>query len=157
MANQTQKWASWTIKAVPVHVREKAVRYAKMDDVSMAEWLARAVETEANRQDGNEVIPPVKEPATLESAMAAIDRGFKVAGMLQALASASSAGLKVSPAAVNDTVRVMRSQVREAGGLPLLKGRQTSGKNGQTINAHQEIVVCPNGASVSQSDWPAIE
>src|SRR3954451_6969061 len=31
--------APWTIKAVPVHIREKAVRYARMDGCTMAEWL----------------------------------------------------------------------------------------------------------------------
>ena len=72
MADQPEPAAPWTVKAVPVRVREKAVRYAKMDGVTMAEWLGRAVDTEANRQDGNQVIPPGNPPpaspplATLE-------------------------------------------------------------------------------------------
>jgi hypothetical protein len=49
MADQ-ETAAPWTIKAVPVHIREKAVRYARMDGITMAEWLAKAVETEASRQ-----------------------------------------------------------------------------------------------------------
>ena len=55
--------APWTIKAVPVQVREKAVRYARMEGCTMAEWLTKAVETQADRQDGNQVIPPGKPEA----------------------------------------------------------------------------------------------
>lgn len=143
MANDTNDTAPWTIKAVPINVREKAVRHARMDGVTVAEWLARAVETQANRRDGNVVIAPRKPEASLESALAAIDQGFKVAAMLQAMAAVQSSGLPVSKAAARDTVRLLRSRVREAGGLPALKSRQTGGQTrrqiGQTIRQDQTV------------------
>lgn len=109
----------------------------------MAEWLTRAVETEANRQDGNVVIPPPKPEASLESCLAAIDQGFKMAGMLQAMAAAQTAGLPVSKAAARDTVRAIRARVRAAEGLPPLKPRQTNGQTtrqiGQTIRQDQTV------------------
>jgi hypothetical protein len=137
MADTDDETAPWTVKAMRVRTREKAVRYAKMAGVTMAEWLEGAVETRANQQDGNQVIPPATPPATMESALAAIDQGFKTAAMLQAMTAAHSAGLPVSVLAVRDTVKVMRAQVREAGGLPALKGRQTVRKIGQTISQDQ--------------------
>src|SRR5215217_3094116 len=93
--------APWTIKAVPVQVREKAVRYARMEGCTMAEWLAKAVETEANRQDGNQVIPPGRpEPVSPPPSVDLAD----AAAALQAMAAAASAGLSVSKAATRDTV-----------------------------------------------------
>ena len=37
--------APWQIKSMPIGTREKAVRYAKMRGETMAEWMARAVDT----------------------------------------------------------------------------------------------------------------
>ena len=59
MANEDPA-APWTIEAVPVAVREKAVRYARMEGVTMAEWLSRAVETQAQMQEANQVLLPGK-------------------------------------------------------------------------------------------------
>jgi hypothetical protein len=63
--------APWTIKAVPVAVREKAVRYARMDGCTMAEWLTKAVETQAAKQDANQVIPPGKPDGVADKPPAA--------------------------------------------------------------------------------------
>ncbi len=112
MADTDDETAPWTVKAMRVRTREKAVRYAKMAGVTMAEWLEGAVETRANQQDGNQVIPPPAHSAGLPvSVLAAIDQGFKTAAMLQAMTAAHSAGLPVSVLAVRDTVKVMRAQV----------------------------------------------
>jgi len=127
MADDIPTAAPWTIKAVPVHVREKAVRYARMDGVTVAEWLARAVETEANRQDGNQIIPPAR--ATLPTPPA-LDLGT-VAAALSAMAQAQAAGLPVSKAAGRETVALIREHVRVGRGLP---ARQTTRKIGQTIS-----------------------
>lgn len=132
MANESDQTAPWTIKAVPVAVREKAVRYARMDGVTMAEWLTRAVQTEANRQDGDAVIGPrdAAPPPALS-----VDLGG-VAAVLQAMAAAAAAGLPVTKVAVRETVTLVRDQVRAARGLP---ARQTRRAIGQTVSVDQEI------------------
>jgi hypothetical protein len=118
--------APWMIKAMPVHVREKAVRYAKMAGVTMAEWMGRAVETQATLQDGNRVIPPSKPEQTRQAS--GLDLG-DVAAALQAMAAAQAAGLPVSKAAVRGVVALIREDVRAARGLP---DRQTRPRIGQT-------------------------
>jgi hypothetical protein len=50
--------AAWTIKAVPVDVRKKATACATRQDETMAQWLARAVETQARLDGQSEVLPP---------------------------------------------------------------------------------------------------
>jgi hypothetical protein len=133
MADQEQA-APWTIKAVPVHIREKAVRYARMDGCSVSQWLAKAVETQAGRQDGNQVIPPGKpEPAALPSS---VDLSA-AASALQSMAAAAAAGLPVSKAAARDTVALIREHIRVGRGLP---PRQTRLQIGQTFSRrHEEI------------------
>src|SRR3954447_19541004 len=98
MADEDQT-APWTIKAVPVLVREKAVRYARMDGCTMAEWLAKAVETQATQQDGNQLIPPGK-PEQVPTTPS-IDLG-DAASALQAIAAAAAAGLPVGKAATRE-------------------------------------------------------
>ena len=119
--------------------REKAVRYARMAGVTMAEWHARAVETEANRQDGNLIIPPGE---TAPSVRPTVDLAA-VAASLQAMALAHRSGLPVTKAAARDTVALIRSEVRGVLGLPAPKGRKT---NGQTAR--------PNGQTISQGLVP---
>jgi hypothetical protein len=122
----------WTIKAVPVQVREKAVRYARMEGVTMADWLAKAVETRANQQDGNLVIPPGK--SELEVVTPSVTLG-DAAAALHALAAAASAGLPVSKAATRDTVALIRQHIRVGRGLP---PRQTRPQIGQTFNLEHD-------------------
>src|SRR3954468_3125360 len=127
MADQETS-APWTIKAVPVHIREKAVRYARMDGCTMAEWLAKAVETQANQKEGNLVMPTGKPDQRAPSP--SVDLA-DAAAALQALASAASAGLPVSKAATRDTVALIRDHMRVGRGLP---PRQTRLKIGQTFS-----------------------
>jgi hypothetical protein len=113
---------------VPVHIREKAVRYARMEGVTMAEWLAKAVETQAEKQEGNQVIPPGQpKPTVLPSLTVDLS---DAAAALQAMATAASAGLPISKTAVRDTVALIRDHIRVGRGLP---PRQTSQQIGQTM------------------------
>ena len=133
MADHDQA-APWTIKSVPVHIREKAVRYAKMDGCTMAEWLARAVETEANRQAANAVIPPGQPEQTASLPVPAVSLG-DAAAALQSLAQEAAAGLPVSKAAARDAVALIRAHIRVGRGLP---PRQTRAQNGQTLLEHAD-------------------
>lgn len=132
--------APWTIKAVPVPIREKAVRYARMAGDTVGEWIAQAVETQASKQDGNQVIPPDKPGPTRPIQQPPdIDLG-NVAAALQAMSAAATAGLPVSKPAVRDTVALIRAHVRAARGLPAPTPRQTRRPNGQTIRTEQEVL-----------------
>jgi hypothetical protein len=146
MADQESS-APWTIKAVPVAVREKAVRYARMDGCTMAEWLTKAVETQANRQDGNQVIPPDKPG---ETALPVLSVGLgEAAAALQSLATAASAGLPVSKTAARETVALIRAHIRVGRGLP---PRQTRRQNGQTL--HLEHVAKPDQLVAEETSEP---
>ena len=59
MADEAAVTASWTIKAVPVDVRKRAVACAAKQGQTMAEWLARAVATQANLEAGDRILPPL--------------------------------------------------------------------------------------------------
>jgi hypothetical protein len=138
--------APWTIKAVPVQVREKAVRYARMEGCTMAEWLTKAVETQADRQDGNQVILPGKpEPTPLPSPTVDLK---DAAAALQALAQAASAGLPVSKVAAREAVSLIRAHIRVGQGLP---SRQTRRQIGQTMRffEHEDIQPAPQEEPVT--------
>lgn len=102
-----------------------------MDGLTVAEWLARAVETEANRQDGNQVIPPDR---SLPHAPPSLDLGA-VAAALSAMAQAQAAGLPVAKAAARETVAMIREHVRVGRGLP---ARPTRPQIRQTISHEAE-------------------
>ena len=131
MADHIEQAAPWTIKGMPVEVREKAVRYARMEGVSVAEWMTRAVETQANRQDGNDVIAPA---APSERAAADAQLAMMAIGAANALAAMQTAGLPVTKVAARETVALVRDHVRAARGLPGLPTRQTRKIIGQTVN-----------------------
>ncbi|HZI75802.1 MAG TPA: hypothetical protein VFD73_17620 [Gemmatimonadales bacterium] len=109
------------------------VRYARMEGVTMAEWLTKAVETEAQKQEGNQVIPPGRPRET--SLPSPTIELHDAASALQAVAVAAQAGLPVTKAAVRDTVGLIREQVRVCRGLPM---RQTSRPIGQTRRLDHE-------------------
>jgi len=99
----------------------------------MAEWLAKAVEAQVEKQEGNQVYPPGKPRKTALPAPAT--ELSEVASALQAMAAAASAGLPVTKAAVRDTVGLIREQVRVGPGLP---GGQTRRRIGQTRQLEHE-------------------
>jgi len=50
--------ASWTIKSVPVETRQKAIKAAAFQGLTVGKWLIQAVNRQANIEQANEVIPP---------------------------------------------------------------------------------------------------
>jgi hypothetical protein len=127
-----------TVRGVPKQTREAWTASAKRAGISLGEWFCQAVDLklQAERKpmdllrlaDRAADMPSRPRTADNESAMMAI-------GALQALAAAKTAGLDVSKAAARDAVRVVRAQVRQAGGLAPLKPRK---RIGRTTNGEQE-------------------
>jgi hypothetical protein len=127
----------WTIKGVDPRIRERGLRYAKIDGTPMGEWLGRAIENHANMQDRNQVLPPdqpvrpepkTDRPGPFATSAPSLDYLGDVAAALQALAAAAGAGLPVSKGAVRDMVRLMQVQARAARGLPDSRTRRSFGQ-----------------------------
>jgi hypothetical protein len=53
---------NWTIKNVSLETRMRAVNAAKLAGVSVAAWLAQAVDLLAERQGNNAILPPTESP-----------------------------------------------------------------------------------------------
>jgi hypothetical protein len=115
----------WTIKNLALPVRQKALKYAAQDGSQMAEWLEKAIERQCAAQDGITVLPPDRpgrpEPASSprmpRQTVSSMDLA-DTAALLQAMASAASAGLPISKAAIRDIVASVRAEYRAARGLP---------------------------------------
>jgi hypothetical protein len=115
----------WTLKSVPPHVREKLLRYAKMANLTAAEWLEKATDTEAARQDGDRVLPPVRHGQT--EAVPQADLAV-LAQSLRAMAEAAVAISSVSKGAARDVAALVRDQARSARGVAPVGPRRLSGQ-----------------------------
>src|SRR4051794_14418354 len=127
-ANQDTDKAAWTIKSVPVETRKLAVACATKAGLTMAEWLALAVEDRANREAGNRVIPPkATDPgkATMAPAPALQAEDMaSLAGMLGAVQGmAAAADVRIPKATARHAVALVTAQLRAARGLPALLPR----------------------------------
>ena len=126
----------WTIKNVPDSIRNRATAAAHKQDQTTAEWLTHAVNLLADRQAGNEVIPPGKptEPRGGDATPPAVD--IDLAGFAQAVnattAAIVAAGGTPPKSLGRDAAAVIRHYSRTARGLPSLPPRQTGRQNGQT-------------------------
>lgn len=123
--------APWTIKSVRVETRKLAVASAMKQGVPMAEWMDRAVRTQANVDKGNQVIPPGQSPPPRFAPVQLPDETGKpmdltaLADALRAVATvAGAADMPVSKSLAREASALLRQQIREARGLP--------GKRGQT-------------------------
>jgi hypothetical protein len=121
----------WTIKAVPVETRQKAVRAAYAQGVVMAEWITDAVNRLADQQAGNLVIPPGKpEMPQQREAMPSIDLMGLAAAIEATVTAAEAAGRKPPAGLAREAAATVRQAMRAARGLP---ARQTKAPRGQTI------------------------
>jgi len=118
--------APWTIKGVSQETRERIMRMARQDGLTVGQWLDRAAERQSARPPA-EVIPPAAQAAEKVQDLAA------VAASLQAFAALAQAGVPVSRGAIKDSVAVVRRHMRAERGLPDI-GRP----RGQTIDHQSE-------------------
>lgn len=108
--------APWTIKGMPIEVRQKAVKAANAQDQTVAAWMTEAVNRLANQQAGNQVIPPGK-PERPHAALPEID----LAGFAQAVAATvqaiQAAGGTPPKALGREAAATLRVHMRAARGL----------------------------------------
>lgn len=124
--------APWTIKSVPIEIRQKAVKAANAQGQTMAQWLADAVNRLADQQANNAIIPPSKPPAPMP--LPEID----LAGLgsaLQAVTAAYQASCTVMPKSLGrEAATTLRRYLRAVRGLPERQtGGQTKRQIGQTV------------------------
>jgi hypothetical protein len=126
--------APWSVKNMPLPIREKATRYARQHGVPMAEWLSLAIERQCAAQDGVEVLPPAG-PGPTHAGQSLGKPGMTsgvtlgdAAEWLTAMAQAAAAGLPVSKTAVRDVLALVRSDFRVARGMAISRPRHTLGR-----------------------------
>ncbi|MDA8249432.1 MAG: hypothetical protein M0Z28_09645 [Rhodospirillales bacterium] len=123
--------ANWTIKAVDVPTRKTAVDCAGRAGLSVAQWLERAVRTQANVDEGNAVIPPDERPtAPANHPMPKMD------DILHAISVLAAAGVPVPKALGRQVYAAIGAEVRRRRGLaPLSRPGQPKRLRGPTIEA----------------------
>lgn len=139
--------ASWTIKAVPIETRRKALKAANFKGLTVGRWLIQAVDRQADLEAANEVIPPGKperpEPPTLPD----IDLAGMAAAISATLAAYQAAGDEPPKALALNASATLNRYLRAARWLSPSKGRpvakigQTRPLNGQTIEGAAEPVL----------------
>jgi hypothetical protein len=136
MADQSDT-APWTIKAVPVEIRQKAVKAAHAQDQTMAQWLVDAVNLLADRQAGNQVIPPGKPAPDVRANLSGIDLPG-LAAMVEATTHAAIAAGSAPPKSLSrDAAATTRAYMRAARGLP---PKQTTPQNRQTLLLEEDAI-----------------
>jgi len=134
--------AAWTIKSVPVATRKLAVACAGRADVTMAEWLDRAVRNQANLEAGERVLPPAPRPAAglpavVPGPAVLVDLGGLADLMHAAHEVAEAAGVPMPKVTARHALALATAQLRAARGLPPTRPRQTGRRNGQTIEGEE--------------------
>ena len=136
--------APMTVKAMPVRVRQRALKAAAKQGQSMAEWLTRAIDQLADREEGErETFPdeagkPGKLPALpSQPSPVVIPTSFLtdlIDAMRAAEAVAAASGVPVPKATAHHAFAILTNHLRKARGLPPVKPRQTRPQIGQTIS-----------------------
>lgn len=133
--------APMTVKGMPVRARQRALKAAAKQDQSMAEWLTRAIDQLADREEGvRETFPDEAgkpgKPLALPSPTV-IPEGFltDLADTMRAAHAVSEAsGIPIPKATVHHAYAVLANHLRFVRGLPPVKPRQTQPRIGQTSN-----------------------
>jgi hypothetical protein len=116
-------YAPWTIKGMSVETRELAVRCARKRSISVAAWMANAVDDRANREAGDLVIAP-GQTAPL-GGQTSLDLG-DLAALLHAVLVARKDGVRGSKAAASHACAVASERLRALRGLPPTSARLPS-------------------------------
>jgi hypothetical protein len=125
--------APWTIKGMSVETRERAVRCARKRGISVAAWMANAVDDRANLEATDRVIPPGQTEPT--EGQTGINLG-DLAALLQAIVAAQAAGVRGSRTAASHACAVASERLRALRGLPSPSVRLPPR---QTIEAAQRV------------------
>jgi hypothetical protein len=121
-----QRKAPWTIKAVPVETRRLALDCANRAGLTMAEWMDRAVHTQARTDAGNAVLERESfERGAAPPAPGVLDASALLVMMQAAAAAAHASGQPMSKRVAQRFYGLVDDQVRSAGGLPARKSRRS--------------------------------
>jgi hypothetical protein len=126
--------APWTIKAVPVETRQKAVKAANADGQTVGQFLVEAVNLLVEKRAGNLILPagpdPTHNPLTPDQLTARI---MAVAALQQSTAAMKQAsGRATGKLTLTRCLGSLDQHMIEAEGLPPRPPRTIAGKaNGQ--------------------------
>lgn len=133
MSDRANQVTPWTIKGMPVAVRKRATECAQRLDETVAEWMTRAVNRQADMEARNVVIPPGKPEANRVAqepvSMPQLDLAGLGAAVQAVTAAYQAAGAKVPRAIGREAKATIEHYLRGMRGLP---PRQTGRRNGQT-------------------------
>lgn len=143
----------WSIKSVPVETRRKAMACATRQDETMAEWLARAVETQARLDAQSQVLPPAipgrPEAGMTENGAGNTERHTSLPvlrEMAEVAAIVAQASGKPLPKTIgNHLVALIDAECRKARGLPprVPRALPPPKRNGLRIEHVAEMDVIP--------------
>jgi hypothetical protein len=146
-----------TIKAVPIATRLKMAACATRADETMAEFLVRAVDTQAAIDAGTQVIPP-GQPDKPEDLPALVSvETADLAALLQAVAAVGAVAPSLPRSVAREAYGAARIRLREARGLPgklVRRAGQTAMANGQTIEGAAELVADKEAAAPGRGAPP---
>jgi hypothetical protein len=136
--------AAMTVKGMPVRARQRALKAANKQGQSMAEWLTRAIDQLADREEGaRETFPDERanraNPPAIVGAVspAVIPPGF-LSDLTEAMGAAKgiadAAGVPVPKATARHAFAILTDHLRLVRGLGPVKPRQTRLEKGQTLS-----------------------
>jgi hypothetical protein len=147
--------APWTIKSVPIEVRQRAVKAAHAQGQTMAQWLTDAVNRLADQQERNEVLEPrIRLQQLSPDGLATLMQS--VGTMAQGVASLAS--VKRAPKAeIKRAVALVDEHVRMAMGQPPRPSGHFAGKpSGQTSDQIEQTSILDGQTSVEQVPAPSL-
>ncbi len=127
--------ASWTIKSVPVEIRQKAGKAANAQGQTMAQWLGDAVNRLADQQANNAVLPPDAAPRTV--ALPSVDLAGLAAALTATVGAYAAAGRAPPLALGREASATLRRYMRGVRGLP---DRQTDGQTRRLIGQTGKLI-----------------
>lgn len=123
-----------TIKAFPIAARERMKACAARRDQTQGEWLARAIDTQANLEARDLVEPALFDPRppTPPPGMT-LDLTELRLTMEAAAATAAATGVQVPKAIARHVYALLGQELRTARGIPARAPRQTTARIGHTV------------------------
>jgi hypothetical protein len=139
--------APMTVKGMPVRARQRALKAANKQGQSMAEWLTRAIDQLADREEGERETFP-DERANLPAIVGPVSPAVIPPGFLSDLTEAmgaakgiaDAAGVPVPKATARHAFAILTDHLRLVRGLAPVKPRQTKPGKGQTLSVGQEAM-----------------
>jgi len=122
--------APWTIKSVPVRIRDKVTAAARREGLTVGQWLERRVD---EWDDAG-------SPVSVSAPLAPVNLGELAQAMEAVRALATAANVPVPPQLARDGLSMIRQAVRQAKGLARRRVPARQAADGLTAPGQQRRV-----------------